>query len=333
MFGPPQPGGPNTNSYRIGYEAGKDLVVGKYIVRRLLQMVPVLLGTTFIIFMMVFVLPGSPLDGKCGQRPCPPAFVHKFEQEFNLDKPVLVRYFLYLGDLLRGDLGTNYYGNSVSDELALRLPTTLKLALIAVVFIIIVGISAGVVAGLRKGKIADHVITVSTLILISMPVFVLGGLAQLIFGLKLGWFPVTATDGTIPQLILPGMVLAALYIAYVTRLTRTSVAENLRADYVRTAKAKGLSRRRQVGLHALRNSLIPVVTFIGLSFGGLMGGAVVTERIFNINGIGFFLYRSITQRDGVSVVGTIAVIVVVYLFVNLLVDLLYGVLDPRISLE
>lgn len=307
--------------------------MGKYIVRRLLQMIPVLLGTTFIIFMMVFVLPGSPLDGKCGERPCPESFVKKFEAEFNLDQPVLIRYFLYLGDLVRGDLGTNYYGNAVADELALRFPTTLKLAVIALIFIVVIGITAGVIAGMRKGKIADHIITVGTLLLISMPVFVLGGLAQMIFGLRLGWFPVTATDGTIPQLILPGMVLAALFIAYVTRLTRTSVAENLRADYLRTAKAKGLSRGRQVGLHALRNSLIPVVTYIGLSFGGLMGGAIVTERIFNINGIGFFLYRSITQRDGVSVVGTIALIVVVYLFVNLLVDLLYGVLDPRISLE
>lgn len=307
--------------------------MGKYILRRLLQMIPVILGTTFIIFMMVFVLPGSPLDGKCGERPCSPAFIAKFTQEFHLDQPVLVRYFYYLGNLVQGNLGTNFYGNPVSQELATRFPTTVKLALIAVVFIILVGITAGVVAGIRKGKLADHVITVVTLVLISMPVFVIGGLAQMVFGLKLGWFPVTATDGTIPQLILPGMVLASLYIAYVARLTRTSLVENLRADYVRTAKSKGLSRGRQVGLHALRNSMIPVVTYIGLSFGGLMGGAIVTERIFNINGIGFFLYRSITQRDGVSVVGTIVLIVVVYLVVNLLVDLLYGVLDPRISLD
>jgi oligopeptide transport system permease protein len=307
--------------------------VGKYIVRRLLQMIPVILGSTFIIFMMVFVLPGSPLDGKCGERPCSAAFIAKFTAEFNLDKPVLIRYFLYLGNLFQGNLGTNFYGNPVSQELAQRFPTTVTLAVIAVIFIIVVGITAGVVAGIRKGKFADHVITVITLILISMPVFVIGGLAQMVFGLKLGWFPVTATDGTIPQLILPGMVLASLYIAYVARLTRTSLVENLRADYVRTAKAKGLSRSRQVGLHALRNSMIPVVTYIGLSFGGLMGGAIVTERIFNINGIGFFLYRSITQRDGVSVVGTIALIVIVFLIVNLLVDLLYGVLDPRISLD
>ncbi|WP_028708089.1 ABC transporter permease [Propionicicella superfundia] len=307
--------------------------MGKYIVRRLLQMIPVLLGTTFIIYMMVFVLPGSPLDGKCGERPCPDAFVKKFEEEFNLDKPVLLRYLLYLGNLFRGNLGTNFYGNSVLDELRQRFPTTLELALIAVFFIIVVGIGLGVIAGIRKGRFADHLITVTTLILISMPVFVIGGLAQMVFGLKLGWFPVTATDGTFNQLLLPGMVLASLYIAYVARLTRTSLIENLRADYVRTAKAKGLTRGRQVGLHALRNSMIPVVTYIGLSFGGLMGGAIVTERIFNINGIGFFLYRSITQRDGVSVVGTIALIVIVYLFVNLLVDLLYGVLDPRISLD
>lgn len=307
--------------------------MGKYIVRRLLQMIPVLLGTTFLIFVMVFVLPGSPTDGRCGERPCPDSYVKQFEREYNLDQPLLWRYVLYLGKLLRGDLGTNFYGNSVVSELAPRYATTIKLALIAIVFIIVVGITLGVIAGIRKGKAADVVITLVTLVLVSMPVFVIGGLAQMIFGLRLGWFPVTATDGTWEQLLLPGMVLGSLYVAYVARLTRTSLVENLRADYVRTAKAKGMSRTRQVGLHALRNSLIPVVTYIGASFGGLMGGAIVTERIFNINGVGFFIWRSISQRDGVSVVGAIVVLVLIYLLVNLLVDLLYGVLDPRISID
>jgi oligopeptide transport system permease protein len=307
--------------------------MGKYIVRRVLQMIPVLLGTTFIIYMMVFILPGSPLDGKCGERPCSDAFIAKFNREFHMDQPLLIRYGLYVLGLFRGDLGTNMYGNPVAQELATRLPTTMTLALLAITFIIVIGITLGVIAGIRKGKVADHIITVVTLLLISMPVFVVGGVAQMVFGLRLGWFPVTATQGTIPQLIMPAMVLASLYIAYVARLTRTSLVDNLRADYVRTAKAKGLSRGRQVGLHALRNSLVPVVTYIGLLFGGLMGGAIVTERIFNINGVGFYLYRSISQRDGVSVVSTVSLIVVVYLIMNLLVDLLYGVLDPRISLD
>jgi oligopeptide transport system permease protein len=162
-------------------------------------------------------------------------------------------------------------------------------------------------------------------------VFVIGNLAQLIFGVRLGWFPVTATHGTLYELILPAFVLASLSVAYVARLMRANLVENLRADYVRTARAKGLSNARTVGVHTLRNSLIPVITYIGIDLGALMGGAIVTERIFNINGVGNFLYRSINQKDGVAVVGTITMLVLVFLFANLIVDILYGVLDPRIS--
>lgn len=305
--------------------------MGKYIVRRLLQMIPVLLGATFLIFMMVFMLPGDPVEGRCGERPCPPAYVERFNREYNLDKPWPVQYALYLGKLLHGDLGTNFYGNSVAHELAIRYPTTVVLALIAITFEAVVGIAAGVLAGIRKNSFADNFVTIATLVIISIPTFVIGALAQMIFGIRLGWFPVTSTQGTLQQLILPGLVLGSLSVAYVAKLTRTSLVENLRADYVRTAKAKGLSRGRTVGLHALRNSLIPVVTYIGASFGVLMGGAIVTERIFNVNGVGSFIFRSINQRDGVSVVGAVVVLVCVYLVVNLLVDLLYGVLDPRIS--
>ena len=284
----------------------------RYIVRRTLQMIPVLIGTTFIIFCLVFALPGDPTAGRCGERPCPPAYVAAFRAEYNLDKPLLVQYGLYLSKLLHGDLGVDYYGNTVVSELGARYPVTIKLALIAVLIEIIVGILAGVWAGVRRGKFVDYFVLVSSLIVISIPIFVIGSLAQLIFGLRLGWFPVTAGDGSWGELILPGLVLGALSVAYVARLTRSNLLENQRADYVRTA-------------------LIPVITFIGYDFGALMGGAIVTERIFNINGIGNYVYRSINQRDGVSVVGSVTCLVLVYLFANLLVDLLYGVLDPRIS--
>ncbi|MEA5119286.1 MAG: ABC transporter permease, partial [Propionicimonas sp.] len=280
---------------------------------------------------MVFVLPGDPTVGRCGERPCPPSYVEAFNKEYNLDKPFIVQYVLYLGRLLQGDLGTNFYGNSVVHELAIRYPVTIRLALIAIAFEAVVGITAGVIAGIRKGKFIDSFITVSTLVVISIPVFVIGGLSQMVFGVRLGWAPVTATEGTWEQLLMPGLVLGALSVAYVARLTRTTLVENLRADYVRTAKAKGLSNSRAIGVHALRNSLVPVITYIGASFGGLLGGAIVTERIFNINGIGGFIFRSINQRDGTSVVGAVVVLVIVYLFVNLLVDVLYGLLDPRIS--
>jgi oligopeptide transport system permease protein len=299
--------------------------MGKYIVRRLLQMIPVIIGATFLIFVMVFALPGDPAQGRCGERPCPPSYVAAFEKEYNLDKPLVVQYVLYMGNVLHGDLGKTFYGNSVAHELAIRFPTTIKLALMAIIVEIVIGISAGILAGIRRGKFADSLVTVSTLLVISIPVFVIGSLAQLIFGVRLGWFPVTALKGTTYELILPAFVLASLSLAYVARLMRTNLVENLRADYVRTANA------RTVGVHTLRNSLIPVITYIGIDLGALMGGAIITERIFNINGVGNFLYRSIHQKDGVAVVGTITVLVLIFLLANLVVDILYGVLDPRIS--
>ena len=303
----------------------------KYIVRRILQMIPVLIGTTFIIFCLVFALPGDPTAGRCGERPCPPAYVAAFRAEYNLDKPLLVQYGLYLEKLLHGNFGVGYYGNTFVSELGARYPVTIKLAVIALLVEIVIGILAGVWAGVRRGAFIDYFVLVSSLIVISIPIFVIGSLAQLIFGLRLGWLPVTAGDGSSGALILPGLVLGALSVAYVARLTRSNLLENQRADYVRTAKAKGMSPSRIVTMHTLRNSLIPVITFIGYDFGALMGGAIVTERIFNINGIGNYVYRSINQRDGVSVVGAVTCLVLVYLLANLLVDLMYGVLDPRIS--
>jgi len=304
--------------------------VGKYVIRRLLQMIPVIIGVTFIIYVSVYAL-GDPTVGRCGERACPPGYIAKFRADYNLDKPLIVQYLLYMGNLVQGDLGTNFYGNKVLDELASRWPTTFRLGMMALVIETVIGISAGVLAGIRRGKFIDNLVTVSTLFLISIPIFVIGSVAQLVFGVRLGWFPVTATQGTFYQLIMPAFVLASASLAYIARLMRANLSENLRADYVRTAKAKGLSNARIVGVHTLRNSLIPVITFIGIDVGALMGGAIVTERIFNINGIGNFLYRSIGQKDGASVVGTITCLVLIYLFVNLLVDILYGFLDPWIS--
>jgi len=304
--------------------------VGKYVIRRLLQMIPVIIGVTFIIYVSVYAL-GDPTVGRCGERACPPGYIAKFRADYNLDKPLIVQYLLYMGNLIQGDLGINFYGNRVIDELAARWPTTLRLGIMALVIETVIGISAGVLAGIRRGKFIDNLVTVSTLFLISIPIFVIGSVAQLVFGVRLGWFPVTATQGTFYQLIMPAFVLASASLAYIARLMRANLSENLRADYVRTAKAKGLTNRRTVGVHTLRNSLIPVITYIGIDIGALMGGAIVTERIFNINGIGNFLYRSIGQKDGASVVGTITCLVLIYLFVNLLVDILYGFLDPRIS--
>jgi oligopeptide transport system permease protein len=306
--------------------------VTKYILRRLLQMIPVILGATFLIYAMVFALPGDPTQNKCGERPCPPAYVAKFKADHNLNDALPVQYGKFMVKLSQGDFGTTYNGTEVKDELVKRYPITVRLAIIAILFETVLGILAGVMAGIRKGKFADNLVLLTTLVVISIPLFVIGSVAQTFLGLKLHLFPVTvSSQATWYELLLPGMVLGTLSLAYIARLTRTNLAENLRADYVRTAVAKGLTRTRTIGLHTLRNSLIPVVTYIGADFGALLGGAIITERIFNIRGVGGYIFQSIALKDGVAVVGAVTVLVIVYLFMNLLVDLLYGVLDPRIS--
>ncbi|MGL4177298.1 MAG: ABC transporter permease [Dermatophilaceae bacterium] len=310
--------------------------MGTYVLRRLLQMIPVILGSTFLIFVMVFTLPGDPLAGKCGERPCPPAFAAEFRDRYNLNDPWYLQYGKYMANLAQGDLGETYQGVKVTEELEQRYPITAQLALMAIGVETIIGIAAGVLTAVRKGGFLDNLVLVSTLVLISIPVFVLGGLAQYFIGVRqlLGFeVPVTfdINGNRFGQLMLPAIVLGSLSVAYVARLTRTNLVENLRADYLRTAVAKGLTRRRAVGIHGLRNSMIPVVTYIGFDFGTLLGGAIVTESIFNIPGIGGYIYRSIRARENVSVIGAVTVLVIVYLLVNLLVDLLYGLLDPRIS--
>ncbi|MGH8893868.1 MAG: ABC transporter permease [Actinomycetes bacterium] len=308
--------------------------MGRYLVRRLLQMIPVLIGTTFLIYWMVWALPGNPFAGKCGQRPCTDAYIDAQTEKFNLDDPLLIQYFKYLGNLLRGDLGETFAGQDVAELVVLAYPTTVKLALVALTFEAVVGLGAGVLAGLRRGGFIDNFVLISTLIVISLPVFVVGFLLQYSLGIRWGIFPVTvSSEAPFSDLILPGLVLGSISLAYIARLMRSSLTENIRADYVRTANAKGLSRKRVVGVHTVRNSMIPVITFIGADFGALMGGAIITEGIFNINGVGGLVYRSIRLREGATVVAVVTLLVLVFLVMNLLVDLLYAVLDPRIRYE
>jgi oligopeptide transport system permease protein len=207
----------------------------------------------------------------------------------------------------------------------------LRLALLALAFEAIAGITVGLVAGLRKGKIFDSSALVVSLLLISIPTFVIGFVLQIVVGIQLGWAsPTVSAQAPWSELVLPAIVLASVSFAYIVRLTRRSVADNLSADYVRTATAKGLPRGRVVTVHVLRNSLVPVVTFLGVDLGSLMVGAIVTEGIFNINGVGGTVYRAITLGEGPTVVSFVAVMVIIIMLANLLVDLLYAVLDPRI---
>lgn len=308
--------------------------MGRYVLRRLLQLVPVFVGTTFLIYVLVWAIPGDPLAGKCGDRPCPDAYIAMMRDKFNLDDNIFSQYGQYLGNLLSGDFGETFSGLQVSELIASAYPVTVRLALVALVIEAVIGLTAGILTGLRGGGFLDNAVLVSTLFLISVPVFVTGYVIQTFLGLRLGLIsPTVSIDATFGELIAPGFVLGSLSMAYVTRLTRTSIQENRRSDFVRTAVAKGLTPRRVVGVHLLRNSAIPVVTFLGTDLGALMGGAIVTEGIFNIRGIGGLVFRSIATKEGITVTGVVVLLVIVYLLMNLLVDVLYAVLDPRIRLD
>ncbi|WP_405011754.1 ABC transporter permease [Kitasatospora sp. NBC_01539] len=305
--------------------------MGSYVLRRVLQMIPVFIGTTLLIFLMVYTLPGDPIAAMYGDKAADPAQVANLRHQFYLDQPLWKQYLHYMNNVLHLDFGTSFTGRPVSEIMADAFPVTIRLALVAFFFEIFVGLPLGLVSGLKRGHLVDTMVLVITLLVISIPVFVLGYIAQTVFATNLGWVTPTVQDSEdITQLILPGIVLASLSLAYVARLTRTSIGENLRADYMRTAVAKGLPKRTVITRHLLRNSLIPVVTFLGTDLGALMGGAIVTEGIFNVKGVGNILYRAVSQKEGPTVVGIVTVLVIVYLVASLVVDLLYAVLDPRI---
>ncbi|MCB5182069.1 ABC transporter permease [Streptomyces antimicrobicus] len=304
--------------------------MGRYVIRRLLQMIPVFIGSTLLIFVMVYAL-GDPVAALFGDKAPDPATAARIRKDLYLDRPLWEQYLHYMGQIFQGNFGTAFNGQPVTELMASAFPVTLRLTVVAIAIEIVVGITLGVVSGLRRGKAIDTTLLVLTLVVISVPTFVTGYLLQFVLGVKWGWVrPSVSADAPFDELILPGVVLALVSLAYVTRLSRTSIAENTKADYVRTATAKGLPRRRVVTRHLLRNSLIPVVTFIGTDIGALMGGAIVTERIFNIHGVGYQLYQGILRNNSPTVVGFVTILVIVFLLANLLVDLLYAVLDPRI---
>jgi oligopeptide transport system permease protein len=306
----------------------------RYIVRRLLQMVLTFFGATFIVYALMFANQDDPLQALAGERPITESVRQVLTERYHLNEPFLVQYWYYMKGLLTGDFGQSLTGRQIDQMMSQAWPVTIKLGLMSIIIAATVALVAGVISGIRRGSLFDNVTLVITLIILALPIVVLAPISQLIFGIKLGWFPPTAgAHPTFWALLLPAVVLGSIVIATELRVTRASVAENLRSDYVRTARAKGLSRKRVIGVHVLRNSLIPVVTLIGVDIGGLMSGAIVTERIFNIPGVGFNLFRGITTEDGPLVVGFVSILVIVFLVVNLLVDLLYAALDPRIRYE
>ena len=306
----------------------------RYIGRRLLQTIPVFFGATFLIFAMVYLMPGDPVAALGGDRGLTEAAAAQIRAEYHLDQPFWMQYLLYLKGVFTLDFGKSFNQQPVIDVMARAFPTTIALAIYALAIESIFGITLGVIAGVRSGGWFDSTILVFSLLLISVPTFVLGFVLQFLLGFKLGVLPVTASASVnMASLTMPAMVLGGVSLAYVIRLTRQSVSENVSADYVRTARAKGLANRAVMTRHILRNSLIPVATFLGGDLGALMGGAIITEGIFNINGVGGTLWQAIRLGEAPTVVSITTVLVLVYILANLIVDLLYAVLDPRIRYE
>ncbi|MBB2912815.1 ABC-type dipeptide/oligopeptide/nickel transport system permease component [Streptosporangium becharense] len=309
--------------------------MGGYIVRRLLMAVPVLFGTTFIIYVAVYALPGDPVQALAGpNQVVSPSLAQAMRERYHLDEPLLIRYGLYLRGLLGGDLGVSFSGRPVSEIIAASWPVTLQLGLTAWLFTAVIGVPLGTLAGVRRGRAADMLVLAGTTFLMGVPFFVVAYVAQIVLGVNLGWLPVSGTEAGWPlAYVLPGLVLALYGLPQVARLTRTSVLDNLGADHVDTAIAKGLPRRTVVLWHVVRNSLVPVVSLLGVSLGYLLSGTVLIEGIFNLPGLGYQIFVAVPQHDGPVVVGVGTLLVIVFLLVNLMVDLLYGILDPRIRLD
>ena len=305
--------------------------MGKYLLRRVLQVIPVVLGTTLLVYALVFALPGDPVKAMFGDKPVNEAVAAQIRAEYHLDQPFIVQYFIFLKNALTLDFGQTFAGQPVIEEIGRAFPVTIRLALMAFVFEAVFGVIFGIISGLKKGKWYDTVILLVSLLLISVPTFVTGFLAQYLFGVKWNILPVTAgNDPGFIDLLMPAMVLGSVSMAYIIRLTRSEISSNIAEDYVRTARAKGMSNRQVMVRHVLRNSLIPVVTYLGQDIAGLMGGAMISETIFNIHGVGWLTYQSILKGEGNLVVSIVTLLMLIFVVCNLIVDLLYAALDPRI---
>jgi ABC-type dipeptide/oligopeptide/nickel transport system permease component len=305
-----------------------------YILRRIIQLIPVVIGVTLILFLLLYIIPEDPVR-LILQKGATPEALANLRAKLGIDKPIYVQYWRYIKNLFSGDLGTSYrYQRSVNSILAEHYPYSIKLALAAIIIEIIIGIFTGIISAVKKYSFWDILATLSTTILVCVPVYWLGMVMQVIFGLKLGWLPMSGYgDGSIRYYILPALALASVSTAYVARMMRSTMLESLSNDYIVTAYAKGLSQFKVIGKHALKNALIPVVTLIGLDLGSIMGGAILTETVFNWPGVGRTVYLAILQRDAPVVIGGTIVLVMIFVIMNLFVDILYAWLDPRIRFE
>jgi peptide/nickel transport system permease protein len=304
----------------------------RFLARRLLLTIPVLLGVATLVFSLIHLIPGDPVQAMLGET-ATQQDVEELRRRLGLDRPLAEQYVSYLRSLLRGDLGVSMRtGQPVTTQIFERMPATMELAAAAMVVAVAFSLPLGIAAAVWRGTIVDHTAMTVALTGISVPNFWLGPLLAIVFSIELGWLPVSGR-GTWAHLVLPAISLGAGLAAILARMTRATVLEELREQYVTAARARGASRSRAVLRHAFRNSLIPIVTLIGLQFGAVLTGAVITETVFSWPGIGRLLVQSIGFRDYPIVQGCILLIATTYVGVNLLTDLVYGVIDPRIRYE
>ncbi len=306
----------------------------RYIVKRLLLFIPTLLGITLITFILMQALPGDPVANMVGERASPET-IARIRSELGIDRPLPVQYALYLGRLCRGELGRSLFTNrDVADDLFQKFPNTLKLALAAILFASLFGTALGVLSAVKRGTLWDRLASLLAIGGISLPVFWLGLTLMLLFALSLRWLPPSGMGGgSVAYLVLPAVTLGTFSMAYIARITRSSMLESLSQPYVVTARAKGLAEPVVVLKHALKNSLIPIVTLIGLDLGSYLNGAVLTETIFGWDGLGRFALDGIMKRDYPVIMGVVLFGAVVFVTMNLLVDISYHYLDPRVRVR
>ncbi|WP_276949284.1 nickel ABC transporter permease [Enterocloster lavalensis] len=302
----------------------------KYIIRRIIAMIPVVIGITFLVFMIMQLAPGDPVQMILGDNASPEA-VEAMRDEMGLNDNVLVQYGRYLVNLVQGDMGTSYVNKRpVADEVFSRVPATFKLAAVAAVVSIVIAIPLGILAAIKQNTLFDHSSMVVSLIGISMPAFWLALMLMLLFSLKLGWLPAQGAKDGWKSYVLPSIAIGFMQMAAIARTTRSSMLETIHQDYIRTARSKGITEREVIFHHSFRNALIPTVTIVGVQLGGLLGGAVLTETVFAWPGLGRLVVQAVNGRDVPVVLGCIVVLSVGFSIVNLVVDLLYGFIDPRV---
>jgi ABC-type dipeptide/oligopeptide/nickel transport system permease component len=306
--------------------------VSRFLVRRLVLAIPVLLGVATLVFSLIHLIPGDPVQAMLGDAASPESVI-ELRTRLGLNRPLHVQYGAFLMGVARGDLGVSLRTNErVSSAIAARLPATVELALAAMLVAVVIAIPTGIVAAVWSGTGVDHATTTLAMVGLSMPTFWLGPLLGLVFSVELGWLPVSGR-GTVAHLVLPAITLGLPLAAVLARMTRASLMDELGESYVTAARARGLSEARILLRHAFRNSLIQIVTVLGLQVGGVLTGAVITETIFAWPGVGRLLIQSIGFRDYPLVQGCILLIAVTYVSVNLLTDMAYALLDPRIRLS